>query len=387
MCWRGIRGWDLRLLLARIRTRTVPHVSRATSQRCLRGARRSTCWRPTRAAMRCLCPSGCTPAARRRFAASASTTRGRAILQTGYPVGGNAVFVNTTELRLPAPTLPFVGDSVSFCCVSRHGQRIHAHLGYVSRASRIFISPNQSDVRERCPQNVVRDVQLQLLLARGGAGRAIQDAGRADSSGFQLEPESAGVSGDLRLQWSRAVPRPGESLQLLLQHWTGFLSMSERGNIRARMRDWRRWRWRCCRRSFMARQAAHGAGAAVPPVPNAPPVASTGRAGDAGPRGCDRQRRPDSGERCGCGGALCGVSAVQRAEAGDAGGVDRAADRPRLDPAADGAAAGAADPRCAGRCRTGDAAQEHSKMLRPTTARRTRGGRSLLRTRALPWTR
>ena len=29
-------------------------------------------------------------------------------------MGGNAVFINTTELRLPAATLPYVGDSVSF---------------------------------------------------------------------------------------------------------------------------------------------------------------------------------------------------------------------------------------------------------------------------------
>jgi len=34
--------------------------------------------------------------------------------QTGYPIGGAGVFVNSTELRLPAPTLPFVGNTVSF---------------------------------------------------------------------------------------------------------------------------------------------------------------------------------------------------------------------------------------------------------------------------------
>ncbi len=34
--------------------------------------------------------------------------------QTGYPIGGAGVFVNTTELRLPSPTLPLVGKQVSF---------------------------------------------------------------------------------------------------------------------------------------------------------------------------------------------------------------------------------------------------------------------------------
>ncbi len=34
--------------------------------------------------------------------------------ETGYPVGGAGALVNSTELRLPPPTLPWFGDSVSF---------------------------------------------------------------------------------------------------------------------------------------------------------------------------------------------------------------------------------------------------------------------------------
>jgi outer membrane protein insertion porin family len=34
--------------------------------------------------------------------------------ETGYPVGGAGALVNQTELRLPPPTLPWLGDSVSF---------------------------------------------------------------------------------------------------------------------------------------------------------------------------------------------------------------------------------------------------------------------------------
>ncbi len=61
------------------------------------------------------------PLPERLYAGGATSHRGFGIndagprdLQTGYPVGGNAVFVNSTELRLPAPTLPFVGNSVAF---------------------------------------------------------------------------------------------------------------------------------------------------------------------------------------------------------------------------------------------------------------------------------
>jgi outer membrane protein insertion porin family len=34
--------------------------------------------------------------------------------QSGFPIGGAGVFVNSTELRMPPPTLPFVGNTVSF---------------------------------------------------------------------------------------------------------------------------------------------------------------------------------------------------------------------------------------------------------------------------------
>jgi len=34
--------------------------------------------------------------------------------ETGYPVGGAGALINSTEMRLPPPTLPFFGDSLSF---------------------------------------------------------------------------------------------------------------------------------------------------------------------------------------------------------------------------------------------------------------------------------
>jgi outer membrane protein insertion porin family len=61
------------------------------------------------------------PLPERLYAGGANSFRGFPIngagprdLQTGYPVGGTAAFVNTFELRLPAQTLPVVGNSVNF---------------------------------------------------------------------------------------------------------------------------------------------------------------------------------------------------------------------------------------------------------------------------------
>ncbi len=34
--------------------------------------------------------------------------------QTGFPIGGAGAFINSTELRMPPPTLPFVGKTISF---------------------------------------------------------------------------------------------------------------------------------------------------------------------------------------------------------------------------------------------------------------------------------
>lgn len=61
------------------------------------------------------------PLPERLYAGGANSHRGFALNsagprdpQTGYPIGGAGVFVNTSELRTPAPTLPWVGDSLSF---------------------------------------------------------------------------------------------------------------------------------------------------------------------------------------------------------------------------------------------------------------------------------
>ena len=61
------------------------------------------------------------PLPERLYAGGANSHRGFPIngagprdLQTGFPVGGTAALVNTFELRLPPPTLPYVGNSVNF---------------------------------------------------------------------------------------------------------------------------------------------------------------------------------------------------------------------------------------------------------------------------------
>jgi outer membrane protein assembly factor BamA len=61
------------------------------------------------------------PLPERLYAGGAQSLRGFGInsagprdSQTGFPIGGAGAFVNNTELRMPNPVLPYVGDSVGF---------------------------------------------------------------------------------------------------------------------------------------------------------------------------------------------------------------------------------------------------------------------------------
>jgi outer membrane protein assembly factor BamA len=90
------------------------------------------------------------PLPERLYAGGATSHRGFGIndagprdLQTGYPVGGNAVFINSTELRLPAPTLPFVGDSVAFVLFHDMGN-VFTNISDMFPSFTHFHQPDQS---------------------------------------------------------------------------------------------------------------------------------------------------------------------------------------------------------------------------------------------------
>jgi outer membrane protein insertion porin family len=89
------------------------------------------------------------PLPERLYAGGATSHRGFGIndagprdLQTGYPVGGNGVFVNSLELRLPAPTLPYVGNSVSFVLFHDMGN-VFSHVSDMFPSFLNFHQPDQ----------------------------------------------------------------------------------------------------------------------------------------------------------------------------------------------------------------------------------------------------
>jgi outer membrane protein insertion porin family len=89
------------------------------------------------------------PLPERLYAGGATSHRGFPLdgagprdLQTGYPVGGSAVFVNSLELRLPPVTLPYVGDGVSFVAFHDMGN-VFQNVGDMFPSIGRFHQPNE----------------------------------------------------------------------------------------------------------------------------------------------------------------------------------------------------------------------------------------------------
>jgi len=90
------------------------------------------------------------PLPERLYAGGATSLRGFGInaagprdLQTGFPVGGTAAFVNTFEFRMPAPTLPYVGSSVNFVLFHDMGN-VFQNPGDMFPSFLNFHQPNRS---------------------------------------------------------------------------------------------------------------------------------------------------------------------------------------------------------------------------------------------------
>jgi outer membrane protein insertion porin family len=65
---------------------------------------------------------------------------------TGYPIGGAGAFVNTSELRLPPPTLPFVSNSLSFVLFHDMGN-VFTNAGDIWPSFLRTVQPDRSTCR------------------------------------------------------------------------------------------------------------------------------------------------------------------------------------------------------------------------------------------------
>ena len=93
------------------------------------------------------------PLPERLYAGGATSHRGFGIndagprdLTTGYPVGGSGAVVNSLELRLPPPTLPLVGSSVSFVIFHDMGN-VFRYPGDMFKSVKNFKQPDEQTCR------------------------------------------------------------------------------------------------------------------------------------------------------------------------------------------------------------------------------------------------
>ncbi len=93
------------------------------------------------------------PLPERMYAGGAQSHRGFGIndagprdLTTGYPVGGSGVVVNQFELRLPATTLPYVGNAVNFVLFHDMGN-VFRYPGDMFTSIKNFHQPNEATCR------------------------------------------------------------------------------------------------------------------------------------------------------------------------------------------------------------------------------------------------
>lgn len=99
------------------------------------------------------------PLPERFFAGGSNSFRGFALnqagprdLNTGSPLGGNAVFVNTLELRTPSPMLPFLGDNVSFAFFHDMGNVFQDGKEMVNSLGR-WHQPHKADCRNEATRS------------------------------------------------------------------------------------------------------------------------------------------------------------------------------------------------------------------------------------------
>lgn len=69
---------------------------------------------------------------------------------TGYPIGGAGALVNSTELRLPAPTLPYVGNTVSFVLFHDMGN-VFTNAGDAWESALRVNQPHREDCKTLTP--------------------------------------------------------------------------------------------------------------------------------------------------------------------------------------------------------------------------------------------
>ena len=129
--------------------------------------------------------------------------------ETGYPIGGAGALVNSTELRLPPPTLPWVGTTVSFVL-------FHDMGNVFTNASDAWASALRAHQPQKAACSAaVSAAQAQLPDPKAQPGGSIASTGAEGSCNFNYFSHTPGVgmryhtpAGPIRLDFSYNLNPP-----------------------------------------------------------------------------------------------------------------------------------------------------------------------------------
>jgi outer membrane protein assembly factor BamA len=135
------------------------------------------------------------PLPERFFAGGSDSDRGFALnqagprdLTTGFPLGGDAIFLNSLELRFPPPTLPWVGNSVAFVLFHDLGNVFQTGSQMLHSLSR-WQQPNRPVCSQEAEHEDCRFDYMSQALGTGLRYKTPIGPVRADVS-YNLNPPS-----------------------------------------------------------------------------------------------------------------------------------------------------------------------------------------------------
>ena len=135
------------------------------------------------------------PLPERFFAGGSNLLRGFALnqagprdLTTGTPLGGNAVIVNSMELRTPAVSLPYLGDNLSFVFFHDFGNVFMDGKEMIKSLGRWY-QPHRTDCRTEATSNLCSFAYMSQAVGSGIRYRTPIGPVRVDF-GYNLNPST-----------------------------------------------------------------------------------------------------------------------------------------------------------------------------------------------------
>ncbi len=134
--------------------------------------------------------------------------------ETGFPIGGAGTLVNSIELRLPPPTLPWVGNTVSFVLFHDMGN-VFTNAGDIWASFARFNQPNRDTCKVLSPAQVDSTGKIIPPSPSGSTNGPVTSTGHQGICSFNYFSHAPGVGlryhtpvGPIRLDFSYNLNTP-----------------------------------------------------------------------------------------------------------------------------------------------------------------------------------